>query len=65
LFIVLCSFTPFPFDLIGIVAGLIRYDVYKFFVGAWIGKVLRYCCIAVVGILGIESLIFVRAFFGF
>ena len=61
LFVILGAFTPFPFDLIGIAAGLSRYDIYRFFVGAFIGKFLRYFAIAYAGILGLQ---FIKAFFG-
>lgn len=50
--IFLGSFTPFPFDIIGIAAGLIRYDPKKFFFAALLGKVLRYTIIAVAGFFG-------------
>lgn len=46
------AFTPFPFDIIGIAAGLIRYDPKKFFFAALAGKVLRYTIIAVAGFFG-------------
>ncbi|MAG22241.1 MAG: hypothetical protein CL943_02970 [Candidatus Diapherotrites archaeon] len=46
------SFTPFPFDLIGIAAGLVRYDYKKFFVAAFAGKLARYLVIAFAGFLG-------------
>lgn len=61
LFVILGAFTPFPFDLIGIAAGLSRYDIYRFFVGAFIGKFLRYFAIAYAGLLGLQ---FIKAFFG-
>jgi len=61
-FIVLGAFTPFPFDLIGIAAGLIKFDPKRFFFAALIGKVLRYVVIAVAGFYSIG---FVRAIFEF
>lgn len=61
LFVIVGAFTPFPFDLIGIAAGLSRYDVYRFFVAAFLGKFLRYFAIAYAGLLGLQ---FIKAFFG-
>ena len=50
------SFTPLPFDLIGIAAGVIKYDPKRFFLATWLGKVLRYVLVALVGYLGMEAL---------
>ena len=41
-FIFLIALVPFPFDIIGITAGFIRYDPKKFFVAAFFGKTCRY-----------------------
>ena len=51
-FVALGALTPFPFDLIGIAAGLIKYDPKKFFIAALIGKVLRYLIIGVAAFYG-------------
>ncbi len=59
--IVFGSFTPFPFDLVGIAAGIIKYDPKKFFIGALLGKVPRYVLVALAGFYGIGWL---KAFFG-
>ncbi len=61
-FIFLGAITPFPFDLIGIAAGLIKYDWRKFFLAALAGKVLRYLAISYAGYFGIGL---VRVLFGF
>ena len=53
LIIALGSMTPFPFDLIGIAAGLMKYDPRKFFVAAMVGKWVRYILIAFAGSFGI------------
>ncbi|MCR4336009.1 MAG: VTT domain-containing protein [archaeon] len=53
-FIFLGAMTPFPFDLIGIVAGLIKYDVKKFFVAALAGKILRYLIIGAAAYYGLS-----------
>ena len=51
-FIALGALTPFPFDLIGIAAGLIKYNPKKFFIAALIGKVLRYLLIGIAAFYG-------------
>jgi len=51
--IFLGALTPFPFDLMGIAAGLIKYNPKKFFIAALGGKVTRYCLIAIVGFYGL------------
>jgi membrane protein YqaA with SNARE-associated domain len=53
-FIFLGAFTPFPFDLIGIAAGIIRYDLKRFFIAAALGKIARYTLLAIAGFYGIE-----------
>ena len=47
--IFLGALTPFPFDLMGIAAGIIRYSPKKFFLGALAGKLARYVLIALAG----------------
>ncbi|MBI5553600.1 MAG: VTT domain-containing protein [Candidatus Diapherotrites archaeon] len=59
-FIFLGAFLPFPFDLVGLACGVLKYDVKKFFVAALLGKVLRYSFIAMAGYFGIEL---IREFF--
>ncbi|AJF60795.1 MAG: hypothetical protein QT03_C0001G1316 [archaeon GW2011_AR10] len=55
-FIFIASATPIPFDLVGIVAGLIKYSPTKFFIGALIGKVFRYVLLAFAGFYGIGAI---------
>lgn len=55
------AFTPLPFDLIGIAAGLSKYSKKKFFVGCLLGKVPRYVILAYAGYYGIT---FIMALFG-
>lgn len=62
--IFLGSLTPFPFDLIGIAAGMLKYNFKKFFVAAWGGKVVRYALVALVGFLGKEALPWLAAYLG-
>lgn len=52
--IFLGSMTPFPFDLIGIAAGMLHYNIYKFFIGTALGKIVRYGIIVYAGIFGLE-----------
>ena len=47
--IFLGALTPFPFDLMGIAAGIIKYNPKKFFLAAVAGKTLRYVLISLVG----------------
>jgi membrane protein YqaA with SNARE-associated domain len=51
------AFTPLPFDLIGIAAGLAKYSKTKFFIGCLIGKIPRYIILAYAGYFGITFLI--------
>ena len=52
-FIALGAFTPFPFDVIGLAAGLIKYDVKKFFIACSVGKIARYIAISYAGYFSI------------
>ena len=54
LFVFLGSLTPFPFDIIGIAAGVIKYDVKKFFVAALLGKITRFLIIGFTAYYGIN-----------
>jgi len=53
-FIVLMSFLPFGFDLISIIAGMLEYDLKKFYSAVFIGRFLRYSILAFAGITVIE-----------
>ncbi|MFH1255739.1 MAG: VTT domain-containing protein [Candidatus Diapherotrites archaeon] len=53
LFVFLATMTPFPFDLIGIAAGMMKFDYKKFFLAALFGKTLRYIIICYAGMFGI------------
>ena len=55
------AFTPLPFDLIGIAAGLSKYSKKKFFIGCLAGKIPRYILLAYAGYFGIS---FIMQFFG-
>ena len=47
--IMLTAFLPFPFDIIGILAGVSRYDVKKFYLATLIGKTAKNLIIAYSG----------------
>jgi len=55
------SLTPFPFDLIGIAAGIIKYNPKKFFAATAAGKIVRY---ALVGLAGFYGIAWLRALLG-
>jgi membrane protein DedA with SNARE-associated domain len=48
------ALVPFPFDIIGLAAGLSRFDLKKFFLATAAGKVLRDILIASAGYYGLE-----------
>ncbi len=47
--IVLTSFLPFPFDIIGILSGMSNYSIKKFFIATLIGKTIKTILIAYAG----------------
>jgi len=51
------AFTPLPFDLIGIAAGLAKYSKKKFFIGCFAGKLPRYVILAYAGYFGITFIV--------
>ena len=61
LVVFLGALTPFPFDLIGIAAGLIKFDAHKFFLACFFGKFIRYLLIAYAGMYSMD---FLLGFFG-
>jgi len=46
--------TPSPFDVMGMVAGLLHFPVWKFFFACWLGKIFKYVGIALAGSFGWE-----------
>ncbi len=44
------AFLPFPFDIIGIIAGVNNYNVRKFLIATSIGKILKMVLIAYAGV---------------
>lgn len=52
--IILFAATPLPFDIIGIVAGIIKYDTRRFLLATFIGKLIIFSVIAWAGLFGLE-----------
>lgn len=48
------SFTPLPFDLVGLVAGSIRFPLWKFLFYCWAGRLARALLIVHLGKIGWE-----------
>jgi len=49
--------TPLPFDIIGMVAGLLRFPFWKFLLALWCGKALKYVGVALAGAWGWEAVL--------
>lgn len=62
LFIIAGAMIPFPFDLIGIACGMIKYPLKKFFTAIFIGRLVRYTIISLAGFYGVTA---VKAIFIF
>jgi membrane protein DedA with SNARE-associated domain len=56
LFIFVFSVFPLVFDVVGLVAGALRYAYWKFFVACWLGRTVLYICLAYAGVLGWEAI---------
>ncbi len=52
----IAALTPIPFDLIGIASGLIKFDVKKFFLACFLGKLARYALLAYLGVFFLNAL---------
>lgn len=51
--IILFALTPLPLDIVGVLAGMTRYNIKKFFVGTLIGKMGQYAIIVYGGYYGL------------
>ncbi|MEK6973269.1 MAG: VTT domain-containing protein [archaeon] len=60
--IFLGSFTPFPMDIVGLAAGILKYDYKKFFAFCYLGKSIRAIIILYAGYYSISA---IRSIFGF
>jgi len=57
IFIFLFAISPFPFDIIGILAGIIKYDFKKFIIATILGKIVKYLIICYAGFFSIKWII--------
>jgi len=55
--IVIFGATPLPDDIVGILAGLLKYEVKKFFLAVFIGKVVFHTILAFGGYYGINAIL--------
>ena len=51
------SLVPFVFDLVGIVAGVLRFPFWKFFVLCWLGRTILYVVIVLLTAMGLSVLL--------
>lgn len=52
-FIFLFAISPLPFDIIGIISGIIEYDFRKFIIATILGKIVKYLIICYAGFFSI------------
>ena len=55
--IFLLSVFPFAFDIVGCIAGALRYPAWKFFIACWLGRTVLYTGVAWAGALGWQALL--------
>lgn len=55
--IFLLSIFPFAFDVVGCIAGALRYPAWKFFIACWLGRTILYIGVAWAGALGWQALL--------
>ena len=51
------AFIPFPFDIIGIISGVSKYDIKKFLLAVIIGKIARMVLISYAGFFGLDYIV--------
>ncbi len=51
------ALTPLPFDFLGIVAGVLRFPLWKFFIACWLGKTVQNIIVAYAGLYGWKLLL--------
>ena len=49
------AITPSPFDVMGMVAGILRFPLWRFIPALWLGKSLKYTALALAGAWGWEA----------
>jgi membrane protein DedA with SNARE-associated domain len=52
--IFIASIFPFIFDVVGIAAGALRYNFWKFLLYCWLGRMLLYAILVSLGALGLK-----------
>ena len=55
--LIIFAATPLPDDIAGIIAGLLKYDVKRFFVAVSIGKIIFHLILAYGGYYGIKGIL--------
>lgn len=53
LIILIFAVTPLPFDVVGILSGILNYDFKKFLLATFLGKMIKYLALALAGFYGI------------
>lgn len=53
--------TPLPLDVMGMVAGVLRFPLWRFIVACWFGKSVKYIAVALAGAWGFQAIL---RFFG-
>ena len=55
--LVIFAATPLPDDVVGIVSGVLKYEIKKFFVAVLIGKIIFHLGVAFAGYYGIKGIL--------
>lgn len=55
--LVIFAATPLPDDIVGIVAGLLKYEIKKFFIAVLIGKIVFHLILSYAGYYGINTVL--------
>jgi len=55
-FVFFAALIPFPFDFVGIVSGLIRFNWVKFFIAVTLGRMARYEIIGLAAFYGVGTI---------
>ncbi|MFA5629399.1 MAG: VTT domain-containing protein [Dehalococcoidales bacterium] len=51
------SIFPFAFDIVGCIAGALRYPIWKFFIACWLGRTILYTAISWGSALGLQFIL--------
>lgn len=55
--LILFAATPLPDDIVGIVSGILKYEIKKFFVAVLIGKIIFHLILSYAGYYGINGIL--------